>query len=423
MGRQILLWSAVVAFPLPLVVLLNAQLTDEPQVRFFITLGLISYSWWLLAVLLSLRLPWLDRHVGLPSLYALHGALGVIALVPAYFHRHNTFAPNVLALNLGQWSFYTAIGLLCYSVFFLSGWLSDRSRLLLTAKRFLERTFRHQLSMWIHRLNLVVVVMIWLHVHVIDRVSQHFAFMMLFDAYTLAVLGAYAWKKMVAPDSYVVGSVSGNVALNESTRRVEIVLAGRRPETRPGDFFFLKFEGRGLSGEWHPFSVTDDRQGLLAFTIRQVGDFTGNVGQARIGTQVRLEGPFGRFDSILRSQPDPAPLVFIGMGAGVAPLLSLATAHLPHRRIHLLWAVRHQHDAYYSETIEDYRRQHPQQFTVTSQVGRFHADALPRILSAEEIADAQFFVAGPNPAVLTTQRNLVRCGVSARRVHHERMTL
>ncbi|CAM3242198.1 FAD:protein FMN transferase [Stackebrandtia soli] len=46
------------------------------------------------------------------------------------------------------------------AVFFLSGWLVDRSRLLTAVKRFLERgILRHQLSVWVHRLNLVIVGM------------------------------------------------------------------------------------------------------------------------------------------------------------------------------------------------------------------------------------------------------------------------
>ncbi|MGW2650292.1 ferric reductase [Streptomyces sp. NPDC001393] len=402
---------------------LNLQSTDVPSMRLYITWGLIAYSWWLLAILLSVRPAWLGRGVGLPSVYALHGMLGVFALVPAYLHKENTFAPDDLSRLLGDWGFYTALAVLCYSVVFLSGWLTDRSRLALKVKSRLETVFRRRLSVWIHRLNLVVVLMIWLHVHLIGRVNQHFAFMALFDLYTVAVLGIYVWKKWVAPDSFLTGAVQENVALNGSTRRIAIALDRTATTSRPGDFYFLSFEDTSLGREWHPFSATDERRDVLTFTIRQTGDYTRKIGTAVPDTRVRLEGPFGRFDSIVNRRTDDAPLVLVGMGAGIAPLLSLAAEYLTDRRIHLLWSVRHADDAYYGALLGEYERRSGGRLTVTTQVGRFHRDQLRALLPKDEVTRGDFFVVGPNPAVLATQRTLRRIGVSRSRIHHERLTM
>lgn len=423
MGAKLMLWSLALIFPLPLVIALNLQSTDVPSMRLYITWGLIAYSWWLLAILLSVRPAWLGRGVGLPSVYALHGMLGVFALVPAYLHKENTFAPDDLSRLLGDWGFYTALAVLCYSVVFLSGWLTDRSRLALKVKSRLETVFRRRLSVWIHRLNLVVVLMIWLHVHLIGRVNQHFAFMALFDLYTVAVLGIYVWKKWVAPDSFLTGAVQENVALNGSTRRIAIALDRTATTSRPGDFYFLSFEDTSLGREWHPFSATDERRDVLTFTIRQTGDYTRKIGTAVPDTRVRLEGPFGRFDSIVNRRTDDAPLVLVGMGAGIAPLLSLAAEYLTDRRIHLLWSVRHADDAYYGALLGEYERRSGGRLTVTTQVGRFHRDQLRALLPKDEVTRGDFFVVGPNPAVLATQRTLRRIGVSRSRIHHERLTM
>jgi predicted ferric reductase len=423
MAQRLMLWSLVVLFPLPLVLMLNLQLTDADGMRFYISLGLVAYCWWLLAVLLSVRPSWLDRAVGLPSVYALHGALGIVAVAVAYVHGENAFAPTRWSARLGEWGFYLALGVLAYSLFFLSGWLTDRSRLLLRLKSRLEVLFRHRVSMWIHRLNLVVVAMIWLHVHLIDRVNQHFAFMVLFDTWTLLVFGVYVWKKWIAPDDYLSGSVRENLSLNGSTRRLSIVLDHPATRSRPGDFYFLRFQSHGIGSEWHPFSATDADRETLTFTIRQNGDFTRQLDGVPPGTRVSLEGPFGRFDAEARRHPENAPLVLIGMGAGVAPLLSLVAGHLAARPIHLLWSVRHGEDAYYGTLLEDYRRIAGDRLSVTTQVGRFRRHQLAVILSPQEIAWGAFFVVGPNQAVLGMQRTLRRIGAPARRIHHERLTL
>ncbi|WP_275559099.1 FAD-binding oxidoreductase [Streptomyces sp. 5-6(2022)] len=424
MLRKLLFWSCAVVFPLPLVLTFDSLSTDPEQLKFYIFLGLTAYAWWLLSVLLSVRPSWLDRFVGLPSVYGLHGMLGVLAVVAAYIHRENSYAPSPLARDLGDWSFYGALAVLFFSVFFMSGWLVDRSRLLLKVKGFLEVLFRHQFSLWIHRINLVIVAAIWLHAHLLVRMNQYFAFMVLFDSYTVIVLSIYAWKKWIAPDTYLTGSVTRNYALGGSTRSLSVKLDKKSTMVLPGDFFFLRFEGSSaVNGEWHPFSVTDDSQETLTFTIRQHGDFTGRLGAVEPGTRVRLEGPFGHFESIVQRRDREAPLVFLGMGAGVAPLLSLAAAHHTTRKIHLLWAVRSPEDAYYKEVLEDYQKASDDKFRVTVRVGRFRREDLAGVLTTEEVMKGSFFIVGPNPGVLANQRLLRGMGVSAWRIHQERLTM
>ncbi|MEV4033632.1 FAD-binding oxidoreductase [Streptomyces umbrinus] len=424
MLRKLLFWSVAVAFPLPLVLVYRGQAREPDQLKYYITLGLVAYSWWLLSILLSVRPTWLDRRVGLPSVYGLHGMLGVLAVVLAYVHRDNSYSGDQLAILLGDWSFYIAVFVLCFSVFFLSGWLVDRVRLLLSTKQLLEKVLPRQISLWVHRLSLVIVVMIWLHAHLLVRVNQYFWFMMLFDLYTLAVLGLYVWKKWIAPDRYVTGTVSSNQALGGATRRISVGLDRPATQLRPGDFFFLRVEGSPEVGrEWHPFSVTDDDQKTVTFTIRQHGDYTRRLTGIDPGTRVRLEGPFGRFESIVQRHGDEAPLVLMGMGAGVAPLLSLAAAHHTTRNIHVLWAVRDPEDAYYRDLLEQYRAASDDRMRVTVQVGRFRREHLDRLLSAEVVRTGAFFIVGPNPGVLATQRMLRRHGVRARRIHQERLTM
>ncbi|GAA4798522.1 FAD-binding oxidoreductase [Streptomyces ziwulingensis] len=424
MVRKLLFWSFAVVFPLPLVLTYDAMATAPGPLKFYISLGLIAYAWWLLSILLSVRPSWLDRFVGMPSIYGLHGMLGVLAIFAAYIHQDNSYSPSALARDLGDWSFYGSLSVLCFSVFFLSGWLVDRSRLLLRVKGFLETVFRHQFSVWIHRLNLVIVAMIWLHAHLLVRVNQYFGFMMLFDAYTVLVLGVYAWKKWIAGDTYLRGTVVNSDALGGSTRRVSVHLDTKASALRPGDFFFLSFEGSSsVSGEWHPFSVTDDDRETLTFTIRQHGDFTRRLDNVEVGARVRLEGPFGRFESTVQGRAPEAPLVLIGMGAGVAPLLSLAAAHHTTREIHLLWAVRSPEDAYYRDVLKEYEAASGGRFHVAVSIGRFRRRDLIDALPSKAIAKGVFFIVGPNPAVVANRRLLWRTGVSPRRIHQERLTM
>lgn len=421
--RAVALWMTAVVFPMPLVLVYEAVATEPVNLMQLVQFALIAYCWWLLAILLSVRPRWLDRFVGLPQVYRLHGVLGLGALVLAFIHHQNSYTSNGLAHTLGDCSLYLSIATLCLAVFFLSGWLVDRSRPLLQARRFLERVvFRHQLSIWLHRVNLVVVLLIWLHVHVLRRMNQYAGFMILFDLYTVAVLAVYAWKKWVAPSTHLQGTVVSNQPLGASTRRVSIELGREDPSVRPGDFFFLSLQGTSAVGrERHPFSVTDDDRGTLTFTIRQHGDWTNRLGEVAVGTGARLEGPFGRFDAAVAAHDPDAPLVLVGMGAGVAPLLSLAAAHHGTRRIHLLWSVRTPEDLYYRDVLAEYETASAGKMHVTTSVGRFRREDLEQELTDEALRTGAFFIVGPSPAVLANQRLLRRMGVSRRRIHQERL--
>ncbi|BAK33943.1 hypothetical protein MLP_09290 [Microlunatus phosphovorus NM-1] len=409
--RTLAFWAVAVIFPLPLVLVYDAIATEPVSLKQLVLFGLIAYCWWLLSILLSVRPRWLDRFVGLPSIYGLHGMLGVLAIVLAYVHAENSYTSNRLARTLGDWGLYGAIATLCLAVFFPSGWLVERFRPFLAAKRFLERRlFRHQLSVWLHRLNIVILLMIWLHTHLLARMNQYLVFMVLFDLYTVAVLGIYAWKKWVAPGNAVVGTVVANHPLSEQSRRIVVALDREESAVQPGDFCFVSFEGSSAVGrEAHPFSVTDDNRRVLTFTVRQHSDYTRKLGSLEVGSRARLEGPFGRFDSLIADHDDRKPVILLGMGAGVSPLLSLLGAYRTTRDIHLIWLVGAPGDAYYRDLLTGYEASSGGRLTVTICV----VPLLSRELLAEELTDEQiragaFFVVGPNPGVLVAQRLLRR---------------
>lgn len=193
-----LTWLIIlVLIPLPLVLLLNNGLLDSPRNLITYDSGIVAYVWWLTIVFLSTRPQWLDWRIGLPAMYFVHGMLGVLALGLASFHALNAFSMDPLIKNVGTVAWYLAIFGVLYASFFLSGWLVDRFPIAAKVKQRLQFIFKHQLSLWIHRLNFVVIGLIWLHVHLIGRINRITDFIILFDIYTAVGLGLYAWKNLL----------------------------------------------------------------------------------------------------------------------------------------------------------------------------------------------------------------------------------
>lgn len=424
---RFLFWTITALFPLPLLISLVGLDLSAWADHWAVLMGVVAYAWWLFAILLSVRPQWLDRAVGLPSIYAVHGLLGVAALGSAYIHKDNSGTSIRLAEQLGDWGFYLALALVCYSMFFMSGWLTDRSPVIAGIKATIERVIPHSVAVWVHRLNLVVVAMIWMHTHLFPFLVEIKAFIITFNVMTVGTLGIYAWKKWIAPRHYTTGIVTANTPLNTRTRQVQITLdpattsrLSRQPQ--PGDFYFLQFQGKGLNREWHPFSLTDANQQVATFTIRQIGDFTHGISSVNTGTPVRLEGPFGLFNTLVNDSPPDHPLVLIGLGAGIAPMLSLVDGHVANRPITVIWGISTPEDAYYADSLANYQTKNPDRFQYTIHHGRLTQSVLAEIIEPELVANGVFFVVGPNPAVLAIQRSLRLIGVAGSQVHHERMT-
>lgn len=410
--------------PLPLVVLLNTGLLDAPRNLVIYDAGVVAYVWWLTIVYLSTRPQWLDWRIGLPAMYFVHGLLGVLALGLASFHALSAFSMDQLVRNVGNIAWYLAIFGVLYASFFLSGWFVDRFPVAARTKQRLQFIFKHQLSVWIHRLNFVVIGLIWLHVHLIGRISRITNFVVLFDLYTIVALGLYCWKKFVASAAErLSGQLVSNIELNPHVRQLKIKLGQHAPKYHAGDFYFLAFQQvAGLTKEAHPFSVTSaptTSPNIVTFTIQSHGDFTSQLAAVPLGSDVKLEGPFGRFAPLIDNTAPERPLVFIGMGTGIAPLLSLTQQYAATRPIHVLWSAHEATDFYYQQ---EFTHLAPQ-ITYDQHLTRLTAADYQQRLSETERTTALFFIVGPANGVLSTEKILRQLGVKAEQLIDERLTM
>lgn len=122
--RPTLVWLIIlVILPLPLLWLLNAGLTDSFHNLLIYDLGLLAYTYWLTIVYLSMRPKWLERWLGLPKMYLVHGLLGACALALVLLHSQLSFSMQRWVVLTGWLALYLAIGGVFYAAFFLSGWL------------------------------------------------------------------------------------------------------------------------------------------------------------------------------------------------------------------------------------------------------------------------------------------------------------
>jgi predicted ferric reductase len=410
-----------VVLPLPLVGFLDARLVDAPQRILVTDLGLLAYVWWLVATALSTRPLWLERVIGLPSLYFLHGVLGVAALISAGLHVLFSTTFHALTRITGLSAWYIELFTVLAAIVFLSGWITDRVGWMRRFRRWWEKVITHEVSVWIHRLNFVAIALILIHISSIPRVNRLTGFMVVLWIYSALALGTYAWAKFVAPVAPSrQGTVVANTTVTPSTWQIVIALDSHACLPQPGDFYFISFHGvPHFSSVAHPFSVSslDRAKRTVTFTIHASGDLTARIGDVSTGTPVLLEGPFGQFDKEIERHAD-SPLVLIGMGAGIAPLLGIAQAWAGKRQMCVLDIVSRKADLYYARDFESLTG-----VEFRSHLHRVTAEDVRQVVNPDLLAKGLFIVVGPAAGVIGTEHVLRNCGVVRNRLCDERLTM
>jgi ferredoxin-NADP reductase len=123
----------------------------------------------------------------------------------------------------------------------------------------------------------------------------------------------------------------------------------------PGQFLFVRPQGRSVLAEEHPFSIASSPSlsGRMSLTIKACGDFTSTIGRIEPADLVAVHGPFGRFSHVFHRDCDM--LVFVAAGIGITPLMSMLRymhAQEDVRRVLLVYANRHVDNIVFRNELE-----------------------------------------------------------------------
>lgn len=404
--------------PLPFVQTVDAGLpaiyNDERQAVLF---GVIAYVWMLTAIYLSTRPRWLDRLIGLPEMYLIHGPLSIAALGLAYLHKTSTQSQGWIE-RAGDWAFNLFLAVMLYSLIFLAGWLTSRVPPLAQLKTWLEKIFKHEFNVWVHRLNLVATLLIFIHVLLISYIRAITPFLALFLAASLGVAASYAWAKL---GPRAAGRLLANRPLTPGVQELTIRLPRtQQPALHAGDFIFLSFPTLPGLREPHPFSIVNDPANdrtVIRLAIREDGDFTRQLASVAPPQPVVLQGGYGRYQAFLREQ-QPAHVVMIAGGTGVVPLLSV-TAAQPQQPTTFFYSARTAAGLLYPELFQAWQKRPA--FTVFRQVGRFSDDLVVQQLPANT-AQTAVLIGGPAALARHWIKVLTQHGIPRGQIYYEAFT-
>ena len=168
---------STIILALPLIVLLQKDLIEEPVNLVNYSLALLAYTSWLFSIVLMSRWPFLIALVNKIEPGAslkMHRVLGPFSVILGLIHY-------IMSFSMHEEIVYTGLG---------------GGIVILVALGTMWQLKPSLTRRWLHRGVILGVILIWAHVHLITRISILTPFMMCFDAYTLLALSPYWWKKI-----------------------------------------------------------------------------------------------------------------------------------------------------------------------------------------------------------------------------------
>lgn len=285
--------------------------------------SIFAYDWLLLNILLSLKIPLLQRALPYDFRVRAHIFTSIaIGLFLAWHVVYYLFL-NPKLITVVSWGLLAVVPAMLVVA---ALWVP------MPGFRWLHQTptqdpgRRYDAMKTVHKVfSAFLVVMVYLHIldaKIIGVASpaSSFGFTFLF-AFTAAAFVLTRVRNLLLPTLQVV-SVTRRGGLTHLK-----LTTSRRLRYRAGQFAFLRFQRPELRGEEHPFSFTSV-PGDVEFAIKDVGDFTKKLALLGPGDRVKVNGGFGAF----RPSRGTRGRAFIGTGVGVAPVVSLMkdlVAHPP----------------------------------------------------------------------------------------------
>ncbi|HEY0222431.1 MAG TPA: FAD-binding oxidoreductase [Lactovum miscens] len=404
--------------PLPLVLTATQGLagTINVSMTFGTQVGTVAYVWMLLVIAISVKPHWLDRLVGLPEMYFLHGIVGTLAVVLAFFHKELSPSTGLIKLT-GEISLYLFIAILLYSIFFMSSWLTGRSHFANRVKQYLEKIFNYETSIWLHRLNIVATLLVFGHVLLIPYITSIKAYMFWFYLYSGFTAVIYLSYHFIKPLAFHNGRLISNRKLSDNITELVVQLKGNI-NFRAGDFAFISFPNDKGMREKHPFSILqyNKQKKQLTFTIRNYSDFTSKIDQLKLRSQVKIDGSYGRLYESLQEHINQN-LVMIGSGLGSVPLISLVLHFVGKREITFVRVAHEPKDLIYEEFLKSLPDKYSN-FHYYSQIGRLSEYQIDQLANE----NFYFLVGGSNQMMNGTIAMLKKKGVKSSNLYGEKFS-
>ncbi len=377
----------------------------------------------LVLLVLTTRVPWIEREVGHDRLLSLHRRVAPYSLVLVAAHVVLTtlgYAQATRTSFLGQlWTTVTT-----------SAWMVPAATafvlmvaLGVMSARFSRRRMRYE-TWWVAHLYFYLAValsfghQLVLGPMFVSHPVQRWFWTGLYVGVGATILVSRFGRPIAMSLRH---RLRVETVVEESPGVVSIYLSGHHLDqlrARGGQFFCWRF----LTADWwwqaHPYSLSAaPNPSWLRITVKDLGDHSGRLSRLRPGTRVWAEGPYGVFTAAARHGERVAAFA---AGVGITPVRAVLDDLPPSAEVTLVYRVPDAADALLRAEIDEladrngwtvhYLENQPERPRLTPEL-------LTRLVP--ELTDTDIYLCGP-PAFMSDLLAAARAvGVAPHRIHHE----
>lgn len=206
---------------------------------------------------------------------------------------------------------------------------------------------------------------------------------------------------------------------------------------QPGQYVMISYRnGNGRLWEKHTFSIASSplKKDSLRLGIRLMGKFTTGLAELKVGHEIYVSGPFGRF---VFDEGKHSEAVFIAGGVGITPFVSslaYATEKQLANKMSLLYSSRTLQGAVFAEEILELEGQNENMralFSITEEkLPHKYSHIIEERISAEMIQKfighpfgKTFFLCGPVPFMDAMRKNLAAIGAHPNQIETEEFSM
>ncbi len=242
-------------------------------------------------------------------------------------------------------------------------------------------------------------------------------------------IGLWAAATAIVLVSRVLRPLALNARLNLKVANVQevspgvfaVTVTGKHLQSLPvagGQFFQWRFLAPGLFWHSHPYSLSAmPRPPFLRVTVKALGDQSSAVAHLPIGTRVFVEGPYGTFTRHARHTDR---VTLIGAGVGITPLRALLEDLPKGVRADVIVRASAEDDLVHGEelaTLAERRGGTYHAIVGPRERVRFDARALAGLVP--DLATGDLYVCGPEGFTQSVLRSAAGLGVPRERIHYE----
>ncbi|MEV0890653.1 ferredoxin reductase family protein [Promicromonospora sp. NPDC050262] len=378
-------------------------------------------------VLLTGRVPWFERAVGLDRLVSWHRTLGTSVVLLVLTHVLMMILGGALLSARALWP--EAVTIVTTQPEMLSAVLGTAVFVLVgvTSARLLRQHLSYELWFVVHLSVYVGIYLTFGHqiaagAHFVGSPVARVVWVLLYAVTAAALL---TWRVILPLVDVVRHAPRVTAVLPEAGGMTSVWVSGSGLGdlgARAGQFFLVRFLVRGHLVSAHPYSLSVAPAGdHLRFTVGALGDHSSAVARLRPGTRVLLEGPFGRFTAARARRPG---VLLVGGGAGVGPVRALAEElRLRGHDVVVVHRARSAADLGLGNELAAAGIDYRPVVGHRSELGYDPLDTghLPALVP--DLARRDVFVCGPPGMVATVVRAARAAGVPRSAVHHEELSL